>query len=85
MTTDEHKLLITMFMRQYQQLQVVIDIFKSRGLLQDDDPMAFASAVHADAERTVFLFQQTTQIYLDTAKALGIETGIEPPPVASNP
>jgi hypothetical protein len=78
MTPDEHKFFITMFMKQYQQLEVVIDILKSRGLLQGDDPLAFASARHADTERNAQLFFQTAKIYTDVAKTLGIETGLPP-------
>jgi hypothetical protein len=76
MTPDEHKLIITMFAKQYQQLKVVIEILKSRGLLEGDDAMAFATVVHSDADSNALVFQQAAALYLEAATHLGIDTGL---------
>jgi hypothetical protein len=75
-TPEEHKLMITMWAKQYQQLKVVVEILKSRGLLEGDDPMAFATIVHSDAAANKALLQESAELYLQTAKDIGVETGL---------
>jgi hypothetical protein len=76
MTPDEHKLIITMFAKQYQQIMVIIEILKSRGLLEGDDPMAFATVVHSDTDSNALVFQQAAALYLEAATHLAIDTGL---------
>jgi hypothetical protein len=77
MTPEEHKLAITMWAKHYQQLKVIIEILKSRGLLEGDDPLAFASLVHSDTASNKALLQPSAELYLQTAKDIGVETGLE--------
>jgi hypothetical protein len=79
MTPEEHKLMLTLFTKYFQQIKVIIEILKSRGLLEGDDPMAFATAVHSDSESNERVFQQAAALYLQAAKRLGVETGLEKP------
>jgi hypothetical protein len=79
MTPQEHKLMVTMFTKQLQQLKVVIEILKSRGLLEGDDAMAYATVVHSDEQSNALVFQQAREMYLQAAKYLKIDTGLENP------
>jgi len=77
MTPEEHQLMITMWAKQYQQLKVVVEILKSRGLLEGDDPLAFATLVHSDVAANRALLQESATIYLQTAKEIGVDTGLD--------
>jgi hypothetical protein len=77
MTPEEHRLVIFVLARQYQQTKILIEILKSRGILESDDPTAFASAVCLDVPSNNALLRQAKEEYLQAAKDMGVVTGLE--------
>ena len=77
MTQQEHLLVLTMLTKQMQSTKVLVDVLKSRGLLEGDDAAAFQSAVAHDLDSNAALFQDALKEYLGFAKHLRIETGLE--------
>jgi len=63
--------------RQYQYVKTLIEILKSRGVLESDDFRAFQSLVFLDEASNNALLRQATQEYLSLAKNLEVDTGIE--------
>ena len=76
MTPDEHRLVLWVFVRQAQTTKALLDILKSREILQDDDAEAFAASVFLEASNSA-LYQQAKEEYLKIAKLLGVETGLK--------
>lgn len=82
MTPKEHALVLAIFAKQNQFIKVIIDMLKSRGLLTGDDAQAFEFSQTIDAKSNAALFAEAKAKYLELAKGLGIETGLENlPPV----
>jgi hypothetical protein len=77
MTPEEHRLVILVLARQYQQTRIIIEMLKSRGVLETDDATAFASAVCLDAPSNDALLRQAREEYLLAAKEMGVITGLE--------
>ena len=77
MTTNEHYLVITVLARQYQYVKTLIQILKSRGVLETDDFRAFQSLVVLDEASNDALLHRATEEYLTLAQNLGVDTGIE--------
>jgi len=77
MTNAEHSLMIAMFVKQAQLIKTLIEVLKSRGLVSGDDLQAFEFRVNTDSPSNKQLLLQTTSLYLEAAKAVGVETGIE--------
>ncbi len=76
MTKEEHLLMISLFTKQAQFIKIILEILKSRGIVEHDDPAAFESAVRLDLDSNAALFQQTKAGYVRVAKGLGIEAGL---------
>jgi len=83
MTTKEHMLVLTLFTKQNQLIKVLLDILKSRGILASDDARAFEFSQVVDASSNAAIFAEAKAKYLELAKGLGIETGLENLPPAS--
>jgi hypothetical protein len=83
MTTKEHLLVLTLFTKQNQFIKVLLDILKSRGILAADDASAFAFSQNVDAFSNAAIFAEAKAKYLELANELGIETGLENLPPAS--
>jgi hypothetical protein len=79
MTTQEHKLILGLFAKQTQLITILLQILKSRDLVQHDDAQAFEFAVTEDAASNAALFARAKKSYLGLAKSLGVETGLETP------
>jgi hypothetical protein len=79
MTTQEHKLIIGLFAKQMQLITILLQILKSRDLVEKDDAQAFEFAVTEDDVSNAALLQRAKASYLQLAKSLGIETGLERP------
>jgi hypothetical protein len=77
MTRAEHALMIGMFVKHQLFIKMLIEVLKSRGIVSGDDLPAFEFSVTADASANERLFRDMSALYARTAKALGIETGIE--------
>ena len=76
MTQDEHLLMLTMFVRQARLSETIIAILKSHGLISGDDVEAFDEAIRADVEKYVELIRKVKTVYVEDAKAMGLETGL---------
>jgi hypothetical protein len=79
MTPEEHRLVIYVLARQYQSIKTIIATLKSRGILEGDDPEAFASSVFLDSASNLSVLQEAKTEYLNLAKFLGVQTGLENP------
>ena len=77
MEAKEHYLMLLMFGRVQECLQVITDTLKSRNLWADDDQMAFGAAVHLDEEKIRKCLRMAQQDYFRIAKSLGVVTGLE--------
>jgi hypothetical protein len=80
MTPEEHRLLIWLLARQLQNTKTIIGILESRGILEGDDAAAFASTVFLDESSNSAVLRQAKEEYLQIAKLLGMETGLERKP-----
>jgi hypothetical protein len=78
MTDKEHALIMMMFTRQTMYIQMLLDMLKSRGVIQEDDIPAFDSAVINDPDSVDALHRVTGQ-YQSFAKQLGMELPKFPP------
>jgi hypothetical protein len=83
MTHKEHLLVLTLFTKQNQFIRVLLDILKSRGILAADDARAFEFSQNVDASSNAAIFAEAKAKYLELARGLGIETGLENLPPAS--
>jgi len=59
-------------------VKVLVDFLKNRQIASDDDFPAFEFATTQDAASNVAIFPRAKELYLETAKGLGIQTGLEP-------
>jgi hypothetical protein len=84
MTTKEHMLVLALFAKQNQLIKVLVNILKSRGILAGDDAGAFEFSQNVDASSNAAIFAEAKAKYLELAKGLGIETGLEKLPPASS-
>jgi hypothetical protein len=78
MTTAEHGLMISMFVKHQMFIKMVIEVLESRGLVSGDDLRAFEFRVNADEPARAELFEYMSKLYVEVAERFGIETGIKP-------
>ena len=78
MTDKEHALMMMMFTRQDQFIKMLIDVLKSRDIIQADDIPAFDFAVRIDPA-SVESFLRTDKQYRAFANQLGLELPKLPP------
>jgi hypothetical protein len=78
MTDKEHALIMMMFTRQTMYIQMLLDMLKSNGIIQDDDIPAFDSAVTNDPD-SVAAFLRVTEQYHKFANQLRLELPKLPP------
>jgi hypothetical protein len=78
MTENEHALMIMMFTRQNEYIQMLLDMLKSNKIIQADDIPAFDFAVRNDPD-SVALLHEVSGLYRAFAKRLGMETPKFPP------
>lgn len=78
MTPAEHRLVIWVLARQFQQTKTFLDILKSRNVLEDGDAEAFAASVYLDEASNSALLREAKAEYLRIAKDLEVVTGLEP-------
>jgi hypothetical protein len=79
MTKQEHLLIITLFTKQMQFIKILVNLLKSNGIATQDDVNAFGFATALDMQSNLALFRDASTSYVQLAKGLGIETGIEIP------
>ena len=78
MTENEHALVIMMFTRQTQHIQMLIDMLKSKEIIQGDDVPAFDFAVRNDPD-SVDALHEVSGLYRAFANQLGMEIPKFPP------
>lgn len=78
MTDKEHALILMMFTRQNLYIQMLLDMLKSRDIIQADDIPAFDSVVIADRDN-VDAFVRALAQYRKFANQLGLELPTLPP------
>ena len=72
-------MMIGLFTKQYQNIKIILDMLKSRGLVENSDLPAFEMSVRLDAQSNDALLRQATMEYLKAAKAAGVEVDLVPP------
>jgi hypothetical protein len=77
MTTQEHALIIGMFIRQAILLKTFADILKSHDLLSEEDAKLFESYLVQSELADPAVSRGTAQIYSALAKKLGLDVPIE--------
>jgi isopentenyl phosphate kinase len=78
MTDKEHALIMMMFTRQTMYIQMLIDMLKSKEIIQGDDVPAFDFAVRSDPD-SVSLLREVAGLYRSFANQLGMEIPKFPP------
>ena len=73
MTKDEHKLMVFMFTRQAMLIQSLIEVFKSRGVLAEDDIEAFEALIREQEISDRETFHSVVNQYSAFARELGIQ------------
>jgi hypothetical protein len=77
MTPEEHRLVIYVLAQQLRHIKTILEILKRRGILEGADSQAFASSVFLDDEATLSALREAKADYLNLAKLLGVQTGLE--------
>ncbi len=72
MTSDEHILLIIMLTKQLQLTKTLVELLRSRGVLDADDFQAFGALVRSDENMSAEMLKDTRNLYLKAAKGLGL-------------
>ena len=81
MTAKEHNLMIHMFTDQALAIKALIEILKTREVIEDGDFLAFASLVSQSRTLRSSVEDQVGADYLAAAKVLDITTGLDHPPL----
>ena len=77
MTTQEHKLMMTMFTRMYESMGIIANTLTSRGIWTNDDAEAFAHATHFDLEKMEAFASLAFDDYIVFAARLGVDVELE--------
>jgi hypothetical protein len=77
MTPQEHLFMLTMYARQSVKLNVLLEILKTRGILDADDLAAFLAHVAEETKEHREWFLEAWKTYQSTAASLHITTGLE--------
>jgi hypothetical protein len=85
MTDQEHKLIVMMLSRQYQQIVALTEALISRGVLEKDDLKAYEELVLSRKEDERRRFVQIAQQYEEFAEGLGIDFRFVKTSKAQNP
>ncbi len=73
MTEQEHRLVIALFFKQHQSLKFVLDLLKTKGLIEQDDLAINSFATRNDPVSNAALLREVIEQYRAAAKGLGIE------------
>jgi len=77
MTQQEHWLEIGALAQQMQLSLMILDMFKTREIISDDDVPAFASLVKIAPGPSI---QHVAEAYRELGRALGLELNLAPQP-----
>jgi len=76
LTRKEHALILFMLTKLRQQDKLILQLLKSREIVDQGDAEAFEAVLTSDDQANEELYQETLAIYKMTAKTLGIRTGL---------
>jgi len=85
MTPQEHLLMISMFARYERFIRTLVDILKSRAvvegrpILEPDDMKAYEALIFSKERETAAGLIRTQAVYREVATMFGLDIGIEPP------
>jgi hypothetical protein len=78
-TQQEHRLIVTMLAQQLQVSMMILEVLKSRGVLEDDyDLGAFVSLPQTPA----VLLRGVAEAYQQVARVVGVDVRLDDPPSA---
>jgi hypothetical protein len=72
MTPQEHKLMMTMFARQSQMLEILTTVLKREEILKGDDIRAFSEVVILNDDLSKEIALSVAEEYRRAAKAFGV-------------
>jgi hypothetical protein len=72
MTPQEHELMATMFAKQLRYIELLVQILRSRGIVEGDDLAAFLSLVRADQGNKTAALRAAKAEYRKAAKEIGL-------------
>jgi hypothetical protein len=76
MTPQEHLFMFTLYAKQSIKYNVLVEILKTRGVVDDDDLQAFFAHEIEQAKHYPEWTQQAWETYRLTAQGLGVLTGL---------
>lgn len=76
MNPKEHELILSMFVRMYEAIEVVRDTLRSKGIWTEDDEQAFSHAVNGDPQKMLRSLAEAAVNYTESAKRFGVTTGL---------
>ena len=74
MTEKEHKLVVFMLAQQTLRFKALLEVLKSRGVLEEDDFVAYEHLAKEMEDQTHENFLTTIDQYTSFAQALGVES-----------
>ena len=77
MTESEHRLMIEMFKQQMTAYSALVEILKSRGLVQEGDLDAYTEILSRSG-KLALIQDHVEAAYQEFAKELEVDTGIGP-------
>ena len=81
MTPNEHKLMVHIFARQTMLIKSIIEMLKSRDVLQDDDVDAFEALVRETEHQDLAIFHAVANQYTTYAEGLGLGGDLPKPKI----
>ena len=79
MTAKEHTLMVHMFARQTMLVKAVVEMLRSRDILEPDDVDAFEALVRETEHRDLEIFRAVANQYSKFAEGLGLEDDLPKP------
>ena len=77
MTSQEHAFMLSMYAMQSSKFNILVEILKTRGVLDDDDLQAFQAHVAEETQDPHEWFLKAWESYQLAARNLGVTTGLE--------
>jgi hypothetical protein len=76
MTRQELLFMLTIFAMQNAKCNRLIEILKTRGILESDDLQVFGAIVPEEVRERLEWFEEAWKAYQTTAAGLGVTTGL---------
>jgi hypothetical protein len=79
-TAQEHLFMMSMYARQSAKFNVLCEILKTRGILEEGDLSAFLAHTAQETKEHQEWLRASWKTYQSTAADLGVTTGLGDPP-----